>query len=73
MVEKKITESDESIVEEFVQSPYKYGFKTDIETESFPKGLNLEIINNISKKKDEPEFLKKFRIKSYEKWKKMDW
>jgi len=72
MAEKKIIESDESIVENFVQSPYKYGFKTDIETESFPKGLNLEIINDISQKKDEPEFLKKFRIKSYEKWKKMD-
>ena len=51
MAEKKIIESDESIVENFVQSPYKYGFKTDIETESFPKGLNLEIINDISKKK----------------------
>jgi Fe-S cluster assembly protein SufB len=51
MAEKKITESDETIVENFVQSPYKYGFKTDIETESFPKGLNLEIINDISKKK----------------------
>jgi Fe-S cluster assembly protein SufB len=51
MAEKKITESDETIVENFLQSPYKYGFKTDIETESFPKGLNLEIINDISKKK----------------------
>jgi len=72
MAEKKIIESDETVVENFVQNPYKYGFKTNIETESFPKGLNLKIINEISKKKDEPEFLKKFRIKSYERWKKMD-
>jgi len=72
MAEKKVTESDETIVENIVQNPYKYGFKTNIETESFPKGLNLKIINDISKKKDEPEFLKKFRIKSYEKWLKMD-
>jgi Fe-S cluster assembly protein SufB len=71
MVEKKITES-ETVVESFVQNPYKYGFKTNIETESFPKGLNLKIIDDISKKKDEPDFLKNFRIKSYEKWKKME-
>ena len=44
MAEKKIIESDESIVENFVQSPYKYGFKTDIETVSFPKGLNINIV-----------------------------
>jgi Fe-S cluster assembly protein SufB len=50
MVEKKITES-ETVVESFVQNPYKYGFKTNIETESFPKGLNLKIIDDISKKK----------------------
>ena len=31
MAEKKITESDETIVENFVQNPYKYGFKTNIE------------------------------------------
>jgi len=70
MAEEKIT--DEDIVEDFVQNPYKYGFKTNIETESFPKGLNRKIINDISRKKDEPDFLKNFRIKSYEKWKKME-
>jgi len=72
MAEKKIIESETEVVESFVQNPYKYGFKTNIETESFPKGLDLKIINDISRKKDEPDFLKDFRIKSYKKWEKME-
>lgn len=71
MVEKKITES-ETILDDFVQNPYKYGFKTNIETESFPKGLNQEIILSICEKKDEPYFLEDFRFKSYQRWKKME-
>ena len=35
---------------ELVDQPYKYGFKTNIETEDFPKGLNVDIISLISKK-----------------------
>lgn len=71
MAEKKINES-ETILEDFVHNPYKYGFKTNIETESFPKGLSLKIISDICEKKDEPDFLKNFRIKSYNKWEKME-
>lgn len=44
---------------------YKYGFVTDIESETFEKGLNEEVIRAISKKKNEPEFLLKFRLKAY--------
>jgi Fe-S cluster assembly protein SufB len=50
------------------KSEYKYGFSTDIEMESIPKGLNEETIRLISKKKNEPEFLLEFRLKAYEKW-----
>jgi len=50
------------------KSEYKYGFSTDIEMESIPKGLNEETIRLISKKKDEPEFLLNFRLKAYRKW-----
>lgn len=50
---------------------YKYGFVTEIETERLPKGLNEEIVREISKKKNEPEFLLNFRLKAYHKWKTM--
>ncbi|WP_042280694.1 Fe-S cluster assembly protein SufB [Candidatus Protochlamydia sp. R18] len=49
-------------------SNYKYGFVTDIETESLPKGLNEETIRAISAKKNEPAFLLEFRLKAYQRW-----
>ncbi|NIQ03239.1 MAG: Fe-S cluster assembly protein SufB, partial [Nitrospinaceae bacterium] len=47
---------------------YKYGFRTLIEADTLPKGLNEDVIRAISKKKKEPEFMLKFRLKAYEKW-----
>ncbi len=58
--------STSEILEE--RSEYKYGFVTDIETESFPKGLSEETIRAISAKKEEPAFLLEFRLKAYRKW-----
>ncbi|CAF22913.1 Fe-S cluster assembly protein SufB [Candidatus Protochlamydia amoebophila] len=49
-------------------SDYKYGFVTEIETESLPKGLNEETILAISAKKNEPAFLLEFRLKAYQRW-----
>lgn len=49
-------------------SEYKYGFITDVETDSLPKGLNEEIIRAISAKKNEPAFLLEFRLKAYRRW-----
>jgi Fe-S cluster assembly protein SufB len=46
---------------------YRYGFVTDIENESFEKGLNEDIIRRASKLRGEPDFLLQFRLKSYEK------
>jgi Fe-S cluster assembly protein SufB len=63
-------------INQVINQPYKYGFKTIIEKEVFPIGLNEEIIKLISEKKQEPNFLQNFRLKAYEKWKKMqfpDW
>ena len=63
-------------VEEIVSQPYKYGFITEIETEKIPKGLNEDVIRLISAKKNEPDFLLKFRLRAYEQWLKMkepDW
>lgn len=48
---------------------YKYGFYTEIETESFPKGLNEDIVRLISAKKDEPQWLLDYRLKAFRHWK----
>lgn len=58
-------------IDDIINTPYKYGFSTKIDSEDFPKGLDSNIINLISQKRDEPEYLRKFRLDSYEKWKKM--
>ncbi len=51
---------------------YKYGFVTDIETETIPKGLNEDTIRLISAKKNEPEWMLEFRLKAYRHWLKME-
>ena len=61
-----------NILEEVTQQEYKYGFVTDIETDSAPKGLNEDIIRFISAKKKEPEFMLQYRLKAFEKWKTME-
>jgi len=50
---------------------YKYGFVTDIESETAPKGLNEDIIRLISAKKQEPEWLLDFRLRAFEFWRNM--
>lgn len=57
-----------NILDEVTQSEYKYGFFTDIEMDTAPKGLNEDIIRFISLKKNEPEWLLEFRLDAYRKW-----
>ncbi len=71
MVKEQINKSDQ-ILDSIVATPYKYGFTTDVETEEFEKGLNEKIVQKISRKKEEPEFLLAFREKAYRAWKKMN-
>lgn len=47
---------------------YKYGFYTEIETDSVPKGLNEDVIRIISAKKEEPEWMLEWRLKAYRWW-----
>ena len=62
-------ESDSNkIIDSFTRGDYKFGFTTDIETDMAPKGLNEDIIRFISAKKNEPEFMLEFRLKSYRHW-----
>lgn len=56
------------VLEEFTSQEYKYGFFTDIETESAPAGLSPDIIRFISMKKNEPEWMLELRLKAYDRW-----
>ena len=58
-------------VKNLVNQPYKYGFVTEIESDTIPRGLNEDIIRLISAKKNEPEFMLEFRLKAYKQWQKM--
>jgi len=51
-----------------VQSDYKYGFVTEIETESAPPGISEAIIRLISEKKKEPEWMLEWRLKAFRHW-----
>ena len=55
-------------IDGFVKSDYKYGFFTDIETDSAPPGLSEDIIRFISAKKDEPEFMLEFGCSPVWRW-----
>jgi len=55
-------------IEELANQEYKYGFTTDIESYSLPKGLSEDIIRQISEIKDEPEFMLEWRLKAYRHW-----
>jgi Fe-S cluster assembly protein SufB len=60
--------SEDILLEELASREYKYGFVTDIESDSAPAGLSEDTIRLISKKKEEPEFLLEWRLKAYRKW-----
>jgi len=60
-----------SELERIVSQEYKYGFKTDIESETLPKGLDEEVVRKISAFKKEPPFMLEFRLKAYRHWKTM--
>src|SRR4026207_1943813 len=55
-------------IEELATREYKYGFVTDVESESIPKGLNEDVVRLISQKKNEPEWLLEWRLKAYRMW-----
>ena len=59
-------------MENLGQSEYKWGFITDIESDTAPKGLNDDIIRFISAKKNEPEWLLQWRLKAFHHWQTME-
>src|SRR6187455_3515673 len=55
-------------IEQLASREYKYGFETTLETDSFPPGLDEQVVRRLSAIKEEPEWLLEFRLKSYRAW-----
>ena len=55
-------------VEKITNQDYKYGFVTDVDSDTIPKGLNEDVVRLISSKKGEPEWLLDWRLKAYRLW-----
>ena len=66
----KYTEDD--LREELKTKEYEYGFYTEIESDTFPKGLSEDVVRAISKKKNEPEWMTEWRLDAYRAWTKME-
>jgi Fe-S cluster assembly protein SufB len=64
--------NEQTIIDANLQKDYEYGFVTDIESDTFAPGLNEDVIKLISSKKNEPDWLLKWRLKAYQKWLKME-
>ena len=62
-----MSDSMQTLVEH-TESDYKYGFTSNIETDSFPKGLNEDVIRKISAIKEEPEWMLEYRLEAYRHW-----
>ena len=55
-------------IENIANQGYRWGFVTDVEADAVPKGLNEGIIREISRRKNEPEFMLQWRLKAYRHW-----
>ncbi len=64
--------TEEELKKELEQQEYQYGFTTKIESETFPVGLNEDIVRSISKKKNEPKWMTDWRLDAFSAWKKME-
>ena len=59
----------QDVLQKTLDKKYQAGFTTNVESETLPPGLNENVIRQISKIKKEPEWLLKFRLKAYDRWK----
>lgn len=70
--QEKPVDDELSAIEQTVLSEYKYGFVSDIEADTAPKGLNEDIVRFISAKKNEPSWMLEWRLKAYRHWLNME-
>ena len=59
------------LIKKSIAEDYKYGFETDVEQDTFPPGLDENVIRKLSNIKNEPEWLLEWRLKAYRHWLKM--
>ncbi|KRO88297.1 MAG: Fe-S cluster assembly protein SufB [Bacteroidetes bacterium] len=64
--------TEEELKKELETKEYEYGFVTDIESDTFPVGLNEGIVKAISKRKEEPEWMTDWRLKAFKSWQEME-
>ena len=64
--------TEEELKKELETKEYEYGFYTDIESDTFPIGLNEDIVRSISKRKQEPEWMTQWRLEAFAAWKQME-
>ena len=64
--------TEEELKKELETKEYEYGFYTDIESETFPIGLNEKVVSAISKKKNEPKWMTTWRLEAYRGWLEME-
>lgn len=60
--------NDQQVLDDVVQSEYKYGFESNIEQDLLPKGLSEDVVRFISARKEEPEWMLEWRLKAYRHW-----
>ena len=60
--------NENEVIDQFVGQEYKWGFYTDLETDTLPPGLDEEVVRHISAKKEEPKWLLEWRLKAFRHW-----
>ena len=69
---KKEKISEEELLENVTSSEYKYGFTTNIDSDTIPKGISEEVVKTISAKKNEPKWMLDYRLNAYKVWREME-
>ena len=63
--------TENELAQDLENQEYKFGFTSDIDADTIPKGLSEDVIRLISKKKEEPEWLLEYRLNAYRIWSEM--
>jgi len=65
---KTVQTNDQSAIDDLIKTSYQHGFVTDIKSDTFPAGLNEDVIRRISSIKHEPDWVLNWRLKAYQRW-----
>jgi len=60
--------TEQELEKELQTKEYEYGFYTEMESDTFPPGLNEDVVIGISKKKGEPDWMTQWRLDAYRHW-----